>query len=499
MSSPKRVLLLTNSEYGQASVHVATGHALLELYGDDVEVHLASFQPIEKIVKAASELAKQICPQAKPIVLHKVKGLDMMAAWSRPEIRLEEYNGLRPSFWNTPKFLKLLLLTTSPWNGPEFLEIYDSVAQILETVNPDVIAVDPAFSPALTACNHLGVNFVVLAPNTIKDFSMAFQAGGQALWKYPALASALPYPIPWNLIPLNIYFVLYIIAYMVFFDPTKKLEKYIRAQTGAQLLTLGHLNRAPPPGVKYLVANRPELEFPIRTPEHIIPCGPIVRPSAATADVDPELATWLTNGPTVYINLGTQVQTTEWDALEIARALKQLFSRASSHKDPRMRDLQVLWKLTKRGNYTANEPGARVHGILGEEIDNDKVRILSWLVPEPAAVLEEDNIVCSVHHGGANSFLEAANAGVPHVILPVWIDCFDFANRAELLGIGLWGNRSTVPMNSSSDLAPALIEVVLGERADSMRNRAKDLAEICKQEGGGRYVAARTIFEEIET
>jgi hypothetical protein len=186
MSSPRRVLLLTNSEYGQASVHLATGHALLELYRGEVEVHLASFQPIEKIVAAASAHAMQTCPGARPIIFHRVRGIDMMAAWSRPEIRLEEYNGLRPSFWNTPKFLKLLLSTTCPWDGEEFLEIYRSVAKILDRVQPYVAAVDPAFSPALTACHHLGASYVVLAPNTIKDFSMPFQPWGRALWKYPA-------------------------------------------------------------------------------------------------------------------------------------------------------------------------------------------------------------------------------------------------------------------------------------------------------------------------
>jgi hypothetical protein len=222
-----------------------------------------------------------------------------------------------------------------------------------------------------------------------------------------SLASAFPYPVPWYLIPLNIYFIVYVIVYMILFGPAKKLSRYVKNDTGAELITLERLNRRPRLGVKYLVANRPELEFPICMPDHIVPCGPIVRPAAGTAEVDPDLANWLSNGPTVYINLGTQMQTTEWDALEIARSLRQLFDRSFSHKDPRMRDLQVLWRLTKRGNYSA-ESGSRIHGILGKEIDDNKVLILSWLEPDPASVLAEENIICSVHHGGANSFLEAA-------------------------------------------------------------------------------------------
>jgi hypothetical protein len=186
MGSPKRVLLLTNAEHGQASVHLATSHALLELYGSDVEVHIGSFQQAEKMVKAASDYAAHTLPKARPLVFHEVRGIDMMAAWSRPEIRLEEYNGLRPSFWNTPKFLKLLVSTTSPWNGAELCEIYRAVSDIVETVKPDVTVVDPAFSPALTACYHLGIKTVILSPNSIKDFSIHYQGWGKALWKYPA-------------------------------------------------------------------------------------------------------------------------------------------------------------------------------------------------------------------------------------------------------------------------------------------------------------------------
>lgn len=207
--------------------------------------------------------------------------------------------------------------------------------------------------------------------------------------------------------PLNIYFVLYIVMYMKLFNPAKPLAAYVKSQVGAELITLSRLNQSPPPGVKYLVANRPELEFPIRKPSHILPCGPIIRPATSVAESDPDLAAWLARAPAVYVNLGTQVQTTEWDALEIARALKQLFKRAASHKDARMRSVQVLWKLTRRGSYST-ATGSRIHGILGCELEEDRVRIVPWLMPEPSAVLAEENVVCSVHHGGANSFLEAA-------------------------------------------------------------------------------------------
>ncbi|KAK7926668.1 UDP-glucoronosyl and UDP-glucosyl transferase [Apiospora marii] len=141
------------------------------------------------------------------------------------------------------------------------------------------------------------------------------------------------------------------------------------------------------------------------------------------------------------------------------------------------------WKLTKRGQYGAAEKDSRIHSVLEEDLDNYRVRTVPWLHSEPSAILTEPSIICSVDHGGANSFLEAVRqvisptrhklfigysnnkanntcfrtAGVPQIVLPVWIDCLDFAIRAE------------------------------------------ELAEICRRGGGVQVVAARTIIEHVQT
>ncbi|KAH8651000.1 hypothetical protein BX600DRAFT_516598 [Xylariales sp. PMI_506] len=399
LSAPKRVLFLTNSEYGQAGVHIATALTVLELYRSAAEVHVASFRPIEKTVASASEYAVKTWQQARPIVFHRVAGIDVAAAWSRLEIRLEEYNGLRPGFWNTPKVLKLLLSTTCPWNEEEFLQIYDSVTELLEEIKPHVIAIDPAFSPAVTACHQSKAFFYILAPNAIKDFSTTYLPLGELLFRFPALASALPYPVPWYLAPLNVYFVFFIILYIVFANPTRQLAEFIKTERGASLLTLSQLNRAPPDGIRFLVAGRPELEFPDvvgAAPEHVLACGPIVRPAVPVAEADPDPAEWLRDNRV--------------DAIEIAWAIRQLLDQARFQElDPSLHNLQVHWKLTKRGNYSSEDQGSRVYDILHKEIRNDKVRIISWLHPEPSSILAEENVICSVHHGGANSFHEAAN------------------------------------------------------------------------------------------
>jgi UDP:flavonoid glycosyltransferase YjiC (YdhE family) len=64
------------------------------------------------------------------------------------------------------------------------------------------------------------------------------------------------------------------------------------------------------------------------------------------------------------------------------------------------------------------------------------VRIENW-IDYPHAVLQHRNVVAFVHHGGANSFIEAGWCGVPQVILPQWGDCYDTAAQAERLGLGV--------------------------------------------------------------
>jgi 2-acylglycerol O-acyltransferase 1 len=44
---------------------------------------------------------------------------------------------------------------------------------------------------------------------------------------------------------------------------------------------------------------------------------------------------------------------------------------------------------------------------LQAEVEADTARIRPWFEVEPMAMLQTGQIVCSVHHGGANSWYEA--------------------------------------------------------------------------------------------
>jgi hypothetical protein len=79
------------------------------------------------------------------------------------------------------------------------------------------------------------------------------------------------------------------------------------------------------------------------------------------------------------------------DVRELAEGLRVVMERHP--------DIQVLWKLK------ANKDETIV--LLGKEIKEGKVRVETWLKTDPVAILQSGNVVCSVHHGGGNSFYEA--------------------------------------------------------------------------------------------
>lgn len=185
------------------------------------------------------------------------------------------------------------------------------------------------------------------------------------------------------------------------------------------LMTANELGvlKAPPPGLRMLVANSPDIDYPFSVlPPHIIPCGPIVRAVPLIGNVDPALAEWLSHGPTVYVNLGTHLKADPVEAGEMARAFKTVLDQAGElYSGKGRKPLQILWKLGRKleaGNETLEKDvyegsWKAVVDVLGPEVKADRVRITDWVKAEPKSVLESGHVVCSVNHGGASSFYEA--------------------------------------------------------------------------------------------
>ncbi|KAI8714905.1 hypothetical protein NCS52_01211400 [Fusarium sp. LHS14.1] len=434
----RKVLMLTNCELGQANIFIAASHALLER-DPNVEFHIASFPQLEKTLNLA--LAKDGKPS--PISFHPFPGRTMFNCLNSsqdPSKHMFSVALLKPGLWHAPQAIRFITTWAFLcWTPEEFAVIFNKACTLIETLEPDVLLVDPIFSPGITAGKHMkgrvskAFTLTIFAPNSMKDYVHHVEPRGAPFWK------------------------------------------------------CGH----------------PEIDFPfldlVGPPKAYMDktfgCGPILRP---LENIDSDLATWLSRGPVVYINLGTHCLTSESEAVEMARSLKNLLDTASSKQ--KFPGLQVLWKLKKdlerSGDFDIG-PGSAVHTVLSDEIDKDRVRIVNWVASEPSSILETGNVVCAVSHGGANSYNEAVCSGVPQVVLPCWFDCYDFASKAEVLGIGRWGSKKGCPRWIESELTEALIDVALDNNAEYTAN-ARSLAELCGRNGGGRATAADEILRLID-
>ena len=91
-------------------------------------------------------------------------------------------------------------------------------------------------------------------------------------------------------------------------------------------------------------------------------------------------------------------------------------------------------------------------------------------------------------------------SGVPHIILPVWFDTYDYASRAEFLNIGIFGSKTSAPGVLAEEFGRALVRVTGdSEEAVKYRTSAKHLKDLCRAKGNGRELASATILKEATT
>ncbi|KAJ0307240.1 hypothetical protein Brms1b_010079 [Colletotrichum noveboracense] len=426
MAPPKkRIIFLTNSDYGQANVVLSVAHALVHK-SQDVEVHIASQA---RLKGPTSRLVEQLTADlgsaaVDAVKFHEVAGLSHFDSVDRPGNPTMETWLVNPNFSNVTRNMLNIAGLALPWSPEEFVEIYRDLERIWNDVKPDVTVAEAFFAPALTFCNRIKMNWIVLAPNTIKDFALPLQPKMAMLWKYPV----------------------------------------------------------------------PDIDFPFEVlPKFITPCGPITRAAPAISDTtqDPEMASWLSRGPTVYMNLGTHHFFDVPLAKEVALAFRRLFDLAKCSEPLGQGNLQVLWKMPRKtsdGDDTDPSsteflgPWKEIKSILSPEMDNDQIRILDWIIAEPKSVLESGNVVFT---------------GIPQVVLPGWADCYDFAQRAETLGIGKWANRKAKPYWKGDEFGDCLQGVLFGPHAKMMQARAKDLSKR-HPEGAGRLKAAEEILALLD-
>jgi len=475
----QRILFFTSSEYGQANVILAVSYELLIL--QKYEVHIASFAPLQRRIHELNESLPKTVP---PAAFHGIAGPAALDALTAKDEFIGPFSpGIRGAL-DTYKFTLPAMADT--WSESEYMSGYQSCLDIVGSVEPDIIIVDPLMSQGLEACNTLSRKHVILSPNTFLELLRKKQSLFSQLFTIPTIASGFRYPVPWHLIPANIYLKLALIWLLVTSPKVRALMRYRKSNKLPSLPPVFNIWQE---GNHYLLPSVPETDYPCRIPSNVTSCGPILLPVTPVSSQDPELLTWLQHGPTVLINLGSHVRMDDAMARDFSSGLKILLNKKPG--------IQVLWKLKTSGGLAVSSDAKSGSGFSGTglnkgslgsisaEIVDGRVRIVEWLSVDPLAILQTGLIACSVHHGGSNSFHEALSAGVPQIVLPCWLDTLDFANKVEWLGIGVYGSRRTAPNVEASELSRAFLKVLDdSEEASRMVSRARELADISGKVGG---------------
>lgn len=108
MATPKKLLFLTSSDYGQANVVLATIYALFAS-GAPVEVHVGSEYALESEIEQAMKLADETLSSSAPnkIYFHGIKGDSQFTAMTRSVTGIVDAWQLPvPNFANCTAFLK---------------------------------------------------------------------------------------------------------------------------------------------------------------------------------------------------------------------------------------------------------------------------------------------------------------------------------------------------------------------------------------------------------
>ena len=415
MSSLPTVLIFTYAEYGQANVNLATSY---ELALAGANVYIASFPSLRPRISRLQELIDRHASRSsgKPpgtVIFRECKGI------TPPKEAVRKHGVNVASFPHPPGLSGALECYSKldviffPWDQEEYLAAIENCKEIIAAIKPNVVLVDAIFRAAFDACELVGQKCMVMSPVGVKEVAVSVQPYLAAFWKYPvsvvrsifdsssstnshlvSLSSGFPFPLKWWQVPLNIYLYIRLIIHIM---TSPKLKK-IRALRGS----LGFKSLFGPKhysGVTCVCPALTEIDFPFAViPENMLLCGPIVIPFDPLEESDPALMKWLDNGPTVMINLGSHVLSDEKLAREMAGAFRILLNY---HDQQGSSNIQVLWKAKASGDNQKV-----INEIIGKEIKEGRVKVVAWLDAEPVSILQHPNVVCTVHHGGANSFYE---------------------------------------------------------------------------------------------
>ncbi|KAK1973705.1 diacylglycerol O-acyltransferase [Colletotrichum cereale] len=472
------VLFICNSEFGQAQIVLAVAAKLL--MEEKLRVHVASFPALKSRISGINDDIGRL----NSIRFHALSGPSMTQGYFEDFEDVSDMChpcGIQGAAYSYQLFPKIV----SMYKDNQYRQVVESCRNSILQVRPALIVVDAQFWAALDVCRNGSTPYFVITPSGLSGVIANIQPRGAVLWKYPVISSGFPYPLPFSLIPANIYLTIRLLLVLYF---STILSTVLKTRQSLHLEGQFPMFETYRKEEHYILPAQPETDFHYEhIPKNLTCCGPLSIPYPPLREQDPQLESWLLRRRTIFVNLGSQVRLKLQNTLNLAEALKMTLKRHL--------DAQVLWKL----NSTA-EVFAKAESTLHNELDQDRVRICTWLEVDPTAIMRSGRLCCVVHHAGANAFYEALGcSGAPQIALPVWLDTYNVAAQMEYLDVGIWANRDAAPNVNLDALSHALL-IVMGDSKRSLRlhSRARELQRTCDA-GGGSERAAGKILEFLRS
>ncbi|CAD5221292.1 unnamed protein product [Bursaphelenchus xylophilus] len=227
------------------------------------------------------------------------------------------------------------------------------------------------------------------------------------------------------------------------YDENDMFKKYFKESGSDDLWELSQKVRV------ILINGERFLDFPRPLPHGIQFMGSVSRPSQR-AELPPEVERIVSSSKKIVIfSLGTVSNTTNMP-FRMINSFVEAFGRFP--------EVTFLWRMEM------DIPQANKYS---------NIKLLKWL-PQKELMLHPKTALL-IAHGGYNSFLEASQAGVPIVLMPLFADQFINAKRAQRFGISTMLDKLTL----TPDKVATAISTILNDR--TFNRRAQKLAAMLKE------------------
>lgn len=185
----RKVLLLTNSEYGQANTFLALTHALA--VEPNVHVHFASFHDgAPRVNQLRDDLQRSgKLGIGSAITFHDIGGPSMKDV--SPAFQDGQYVHA-PGFFGAIASYRMVPKTIVNWSPAQYMEGINGIIRIIKDVDPHAIAIDNILQQGYDACDKLGRKYLAAGPYALKDITLMVQPN--FIMNYPAHVFIFVFP-----------------------------------------------------------------------------------------------------------------------------------------------------------------------------------------------------------------------------------------------------------------------------------------------------------------